>query len=219
MIFNRGMFFERLRESFRTLTPGALAGTSEFLRLVEKDLVRGADIRHLAYAMATAWHETAMTMEPITERGGTSYFEGLYDSHRGNTKGRRDLSRKMGNIDPGDGVKYRGRGYVQLTWRNNYRLAGDQLGIDLEGSPELACKTEVAYLVLTRGLREGWFTGRKISDYLTATKTDYIGARACVNGTDHAVDIAAYAIHFERALGAASYAKASHDTAGYGLPA
>lgn len=64
---------------------------------------------------------------------------------------------RMGNTEPGDGWKYRGRGYIQLTGKDNYKKIGDYLGIDLVGnpdlvnsSPEMAAKTAVAYW-MTRG--------------------------------------------------------------------
>lgn len=64
---------------------------------------------------------------------------------------------RMGNTEPGDGWKYRGRGYIQLTGKDNYRKIGDYLGIDLvnnpdlvNSSPEMAAKTAVAYW-MTRG--------------------------------------------------------------------
>jgi putative chitinase len=55
-------------------------------------------------------------------------------------EGRKDL----GNVKPGDGVKYKGRGFIQITGRANYTQAAKDLGIDLVNHPELAEKPDVA---------------------------------------------------------------------------
>jgi len=62
-------------------------------------------------------------------------------------EGRKDL----GNTQPGDGKRYKGRGPIQLTGRANYRKAGQALGLDLEGKPEQASQPEVGFRVA------GWF--------------------------------------------------------------
>jgi hypothetical protein len=166
-----------------------------------------ADIRHAAYMLATAWHETAHTMHPIVERGGVSYFD-RYDPVLADTEKRRETARSMGNTKQGDGYRYRGRGYVQTTWRANYERLGKEVGVDLVANPDRAMEPEIAYGALSHGLREGWFTGRRLDQYLAAGKIDYIGARKTVNGTDRAEEIAGYAVAFERALGIGAWSLA-----------
>ena len=147
-----------------------------------------------AYVLATVFHETAALMQPVTERGQRSYF----DKYEPATK----LGRALGNLLQGDGFLYRGRGYVQLTGRANYARAGRALGVDLLTAPDLALRRDLAARILREGMAQGWFTGKKLSDYLGggAEGRDYLGARRIVNGQDRAAEIAAYAEAFERAL-------------------
>lgn len=79
----------------------------------------------LAHFLAQAAQETD-GFKTLEEYGGPAYFK-RYDD-------RADL----GNVNPGDGARYHGRGIFQLTGRANYRSVGKSLGVDLEGSPELA---------------------------------------------------------------------------------
>lgn len=154
----------------------------------------------VAYGLATPYHETAHTMLPINEMGGDAYFTRLYDVTGQNPA----RARQYGNVRPGDGPRYHGRGDVQLTWYSNYDRAGQELGIDLVGNPELALDPVVAARILVRGMAEGWFSGKKLSDYLPTAGPGSIAqfteARRIINGQDRACDIADYAINFQAAL-------------------
>lgn len=55
-------------------------------------------------------------------------------------EGRKDL----GNLQPGDGERFKGRGFIQLTGRSNYAHYGKKLGLDLVNNPELAAQPEIA---------------------------------------------------------------------------
>ena len=156
-----------------------------FLRKAVKDL----PLRHQAYVLATAFHETAATLQPIFERGARGYF----DKYEPSTK----LGRALGNIAAGDGYLFRGRGYVQLTGRANYARAGRALKQDLLRAPDLALRPDLAARILIEGMAQGWFTGKKLSDYLGQ---DYLAARRIVNGQDRAHEIADHARAFEAAL-------------------
>lgn len=145
-------------------------------------------VKEQAYLLATVFHETAFTMQPITEYGGKTYFNKYEPTTR--------IGKTLGNTVAGDGYKYRGRGYVQITGRANYDKASKKLGVDFVKNPELALVPEHAAKILVLGCTEGWFTGKKLSDYLP----DYKLARRVVNGNDKADSIASYANTFEKAL-------------------
>jgi predicted chitinase len=84
----------------------------------------------------------------------------------------------------------RGRGYVQLTWKDNYRKYEKIMGLDLVDNPDLALEPENALFILVHGFRTGTFTGRKITDYINEDETDFYNARKCINGLDRAEEIA-----------------------------
>ena len=179
-------FWKATRKLFGgSLTQAQVNGIETILAASE-----GLPIGHRAYLLATAKHETADTMQPITEYGGRKYFD-KYDTGK--------LAKALGNTPDkdGDGYRYRGRGYVQITGRANYAKAGGKLGVDLIANPEAALNPDIAARILVRGCSEGWFTGKKLDDYLP---DDFRNARRVVNGTDKADLIASYAIEFAKAL-------------------
>ena len=151
------------------------------------------DTRHLGYMMGTAYHETGGTMLPITEWGGESYFTKHYEDNKA-------VAKALGNIYPGDGAKYCGRGYVQLTGRRNYTKFGKLLSIDLVNHPEFALDPKIAMQIMYRGMKEGLFTGKSFSNFFNETTDDWIHARQIVNGMDRAGVIAGYGLKFFDAI-------------------
>jgi len=142
-----------------------------------------------AYALATSYHETAQRMQPVREGLAAT------DSWR-----RRNLRY----------YPYYGRGDVQLTWKANYEKADREL--DLNGSLlrdlDLALDPDISAKVMVKGMSEGWFTGKKLADYLPdkeGTRLQFKNARRIINGTDKADLIAGYAIKFQTALKEAGY--------------
>ena len=106
--------------------------------------------------------------------------------------------------DDGDQHAYYGRGYVQLTWWSNYAASGAAIGrgLDLLLDPELVKTPQIAYDLMSHGMRTGFgFANKhKFTDYFSGQSRDYTSARAMVNGKDHAADIAKVAETFETIL-------------------
>lgn len=195
MRFNHTTFFNGYRELFGKLNQTQLSGLDNLLGYIELD-ADVSDIRWVAYMLATLKHECADTFQPITERGAKSYF----DKYEPGTK----IGKNLGNTVKGDGYLYRGRGYVQITGRANYRkmteklsLAGDE---DLILHPDSALHPDIAYKIMSFGMRTGAFTGKKLSDYINAAKCDYTNARRIINALDQADKIEGYAVNFETVL-------------------
>lgn len=186
------------------LTPEQFAGC-------EADLDIGAGrlpLGWMAYCMATDYHESGHTMQPVPERGGAAYLA-KYDTGR--------LAAALGNTPEadGDGIRLAGRGKVQITGARNYKLANARMrelgvlkaGEDLWKSPDLALRMDVAAACLVVGMLEGWFTGKSLNDYIRSTGTleQFTNARRIVNGTDRAALIAGYAMAFQTALQAGGW--------------
>lgn len=196
-MINRETFFTKVRSKpFNgRLTQEQVDGLNAILNTWEANPAN-TDLRYLAYMLATVYHETAFTMQPIGEYGNDSYFFKMYDP-----KGDRPrVAQTLGNTESGDGVKFHGRGYVQLTGRRNYQLMSTVVGFDLIANPELALNPIVASKIMTFGMLNGVFTGKKLSDYFNASITDWVNARRIINGTDKASSIANYAQAFYNAL-------------------
>lgn len=199
-MIDRARFFAGIRQQPfpGKLTAGQVSGTEAILDEWER---RGmTDLRWLAYMLATAKWETNHTMQPIHEEGGPAYWKRMYDPQGS----RPALAKRNGNTKPGDGARFCGRGYVQLTWRNNYRRLGNLIGQPLEDNPDLAMKPDIAAEIMFEGMKGGIFTGKKLADYFNAKTTDWINARRIINGTDRASEIAGIAKQFYADLIAAS---------------
>ena len=182
--------FAIIRLKFGSLSQDAVDNINLIVETCEK---HNLSYPQTSYVLAsTAW-ETARTFKPIEEYGGDKYLS-KYDTGR--------LAKALGNTPQadGDGIKYAGRGYVMITGYSNYKFAGEQLGIDLLHNPNLALDAKYAAEILVKGFVQGWFTSKKISDYINDKKKDLLGARRCINGNDKAKEIADIAVVMEKAL-------------------
>jgi putative chitinase len=195
MKFNHTTFFNGYKEIYGKLGQSQVSGLDNLVGYIELDS-DVTDVRWAAYMLATVKHECADTFQPITERGAKSYFN-KYDAGTA-------LGKRLGNTVAGDGYLYRGRGYVQITGRANYQKMSSALGLsgedDLILFPDHALHPDVAYRIMSYGMRAGSFTGKKLSDYINATKCDYTNARRIINALDQAAKIKDYAVNFESVL-------------------
>lgn len=183
MKFNRKKFFDGFKKHFdSSLDQSQVDGIEFLLTSFEKEPL-WKDVRHIAYALATIYHETAASMQPVEE----GYYLGSPTRVKNFQKTLRYYP-------------YFGRGYVQLTWERNYVKAGKALGVDFVKNPKLVMQPDYSFQILTRGMFEGWFTGKKLSTYIHGTVCDYVNARKIINGTDKAGLIAGYARLFEKLL-------------------
>ncbi|WP_422028185.1 glycoside hydrolase family 19 protein [Roseovarius sp.] len=152
--------------------------------IVEECQKQGLLRNQAAYVLATAYWETARTMEPVREAFWLS-------------EGWRQRNLRY--------YPWYGRGYVQLTWEANYTRMGERLGLDLTTDPDVVMRPDIAVQILVIGCREGLFTGKKLSDYITLQRSNYRGARRVVNGMDKANAIAELAREYETELEAMGY--------------
>ncbi len=193
-------FFKEVRSFFprKRLTKSQVENIKVIIDTWQREYPEQSD-NCLAYLLATAFHETAHRMEPIKEYGSKRRANRLYGVEGRNPS----RARKMGNTMRGDGARYMGRGYVQLTWKSNYKKLGEHVGLDLVKKPNLALEPEIAAQALVYGCMSGMFTGKELTDYCNESKTDYVNARLVVNGKDKANLIAGYAMNFSEAIEAA----------------
>jgi len=181
---HRNYFFDNIRHYlFESMSQSQVDGCCVFLDWYDNQNPPLPDRYHLsgpafAYVLATTFHETAATMQPITEYGSDAYLQAK------------------------DYYPWIGRGYVQLTWRENYAKMDDKLGLGgaLLANPDLALDPAVALRVILSGMVDGDFTGRTLGQFFTDDLTDWYEARTIVNGHDQASLIAGYGEKFLNAL-------------------
>lgn len=189
MGLNKDFFFDHIRLHLfgGRFTQGQVDGLNAILRVWETKFCAGDD-RWLAYCLATVHHETDKKMQPIEEYGkGKGYKYG------------RKLKQSGKPYTDTDNIFY-GRGYVQLTWYENYDKAGRKLGQDFISHPEKTLNPELASQIMFLGMEEGWFTGKRLSNYFNASRTDWVNARRIINGLDKANLIAGYAKFYYSAI-------------------
>ena len=115
----------------------SVTGSPHEKLLIKVAVAAGIKGEELAQFLAQTAHETH-DFKSMIEYGGSLDFR-KYDPKYAPKK-----AKQLGNKKVGDGARYKGRGYIQLTGRYNYKRAGQALGLPLEAKPELVEKPEIA---------------------------------------------------------------------------
>lgn len=190
---NRKVFINGINSSLFNgrINNSQIAGIN--FKLDAFDDFRICDDRWKAYMLATSYHETARTMQPIEE----------YGKGRSRVYGRKIKHNRQPYTFP-DKIYY-GRGDVQLTWYENYELMGRLLGIPLLEQPELALKPDISARIMIEGMTKGMsnrgdFTGVSLENYFNSFLDDPVQARKIINGMDKANLIAGYHDKFLKAI-------------------
>jgi predicted chitinase len=125
------------------LSPTRAAGVISFLNQAMEEAQINTPLRMAAFLAQLA------SLRYMEEVADGSAYEGRHD---------------LGNTQPGDGCRYKGRGPIQLTGRSNYRLCGQALHLDLENKPQLASQPDVGFRVA------GWFWAVHHLNFLADSK-------------------------------------------------
>lgn len=181
--YSRESFYNKYRIVFGKLHLRQVDGL-DFLLLKLENSKRINLLTMHAYVLATIYWETAVTFQPVTEYGSIEYLR----------------SKPY--------FPYIGRGFVQLTWKSNYRKFGDHLGIDLVSLPHLANDREWAWEILETGMTDNYgvqdpdLTSHTLEDFFTTKLKDYLHARKIINPKDYDsyAPICELALRFEQIL-------------------
>lgn len=167
------------------LTDGMKTAIGMLLNVWEQ---RGdSDERRLAFILATARRESQSTFTAIREAPRCRDDEACRERVIGAMLARRaELKKRPPRpnyaLPDSNGHRYYGRGFIQLTFKENYADAGDKLGIDLVNNPDKVLDPRIAAEILVRAMLEGWYGSRRpLSFYIGGSKEDWINARNNVN--------------------------------------
>lgn len=230
---DRKVFFAALRKRdsgvFGTsLSQGQVDGVNA---IVDASKNAGFDIGQAAYSLATGYGETGGKMQPVRENMNyrSSQIAKHFGAHRRQGKTPQQLARNpkllantvyggewgkkhLGNVEPNDGWNFRGWGIGQFTGRRNTEKASRDVGMDLVSNPALLDSIEVNAKLMVQWLKNGRATGKRLAEFVSGNKRNYLGARSVWGGVD-AHKYFGFAKSFEKALTEADYAPAKPATA------
>lgn len=209
---NSGVFSTRLSEK----------QVSSIEIILDEGARRKLPLKHLAYVLATPYHEVGSSMQPISENLNYSSAGRIRDTwptrFKSNAaaqpyvKNPQKLANfvyggRLGNDGANDGWTYRGRGFPQTTGKENYERSGKIVGVNLVANPDRMLDPKIAAVTMIESMMRGLYTGKKLSDFITESAADYRGARAIINADvkRNGTKVANYAKAFEAALIEAGY--------------
>lgn len=189
-------------------------------------IAEGADLAQAAYILATGYGETGGKMQPVRENLNyrASAIAKHFGAHRRQGYSCAQLARNpqllgnivyggpwglknLGNIRKNDGYTFRGWGIGQWTGRRNTEKVGSEIGVDLISDPSKLDDINVNAQLLVRWMLGGKATGKKLADYVSHSRRDYLGARKVWGGVN-AAKYAKFSKSFELALSEARYTAA-----------
>ena len=192
--------FDIIRKTFGKLSESQVSAFNHIVSAMDAD--KSISYPQGAYILATIWHETATTMQPIAEYGkGKGRIYGTwYKNSKDQLYTFKDGSKTTAYLQFDYPYLYYGRGETQNTWFTNYEKLSKVFGVDFLRNPDLLLTQEWSTPVTIYSMKTGLYTGKKLSDYINQSKKDYLNARRIINGMDKASLIAGYAETFEKAL-------------------
>lgn len=156
----------------------------------------------LSYALATGFLESGHSMKPIKET--------VQINHKDRNPSDEEVIRRLDRAWARGQLPwvrtnywstgYFGRGYTQITWKYNYKKFSPIVGVDLVAEPSKALEPDIAAKILIVGMKDGLFTGKKLSDYIDLERSDFVGARRIINGTNKAREFASVAKAYDYSL-------------------
>lgn len=190
-MINRKFFFDQAKTRLfgGSLSVKQVNGLTAILDEWEANYSHNDD-RWLAYMLGTTHHETGRTMQPIDEWG-----KGKNLPYGSRLKMAKDKNGKRIPYTDTTELFY-GRGFVQLTWYENYDKAGKKLGKDFLHNAAAVKDINNATKIMFYGMTEGWFTGAKLSSFFNSTTEDWKNARKIINGLDKWDLIKDYALKY-----------------------
>ena len=204
---DRQKFLDAYHKEFGKLNQSQTEGLDQFLGFIKADKEM-CDVRWVAYVLATVYVECSRP---------PAVWKPIEENDKGRSQKTHVINRKTGKREVWygapktikcGGVEYThvfyGRGYVQLTHGETYLKVGQLLGYGCEfvKNPDKVLEPAISYQILTTCMRTGeaYANKHKLSDYFNDEKTDYLGARAIINGKNRRSEIAGYAKKFQGIL-------------------